>query len=53
MYSQKSMWFYQIQLSDNLQLIKKTYDRTGNQKKGNISLSDQQVYYLQVFERLY
>ena len=31
----------------------KTYNHTGNQKKGHISLGDQQSFYLQVFQRLY
>ena len=44
--------FYQIQLSENLQLIEKNLNHTGNQKKGQIYLGDQQTYYLQVIQRL-
>ena len=41
--------------SKDLQLIKGTdqENHTGNEKKGHISLGDQQAYYLQVLQRLY
>ena len=42
-----------MQLSEDLQLIEKTKNSAGNQKKGHISLGDQQSYYLQVFQRLW
>ena len=45
--------FYQVKLSEDLWLIEKTYNHIGNQKKGNISLGDQQSHYLQVLQRLY
>ena len=35
-----------------LELIEKTQNHTGNQKKGHICLGDQQSYYLQVFRRI-
>ena len=42
-------------LSKDLQLIKRTdqENHTGSEKKGHISLGDQQAYYLQVRQRLY
>ena len=42
-----------MQLSEDLQLIKKIWNHTGNQKKGRTSLGDQQANYLQAFQRLY
>ena len=42
-----------LSLSKDLQLIKKTRNHTGNQTKGHIFRSDQQYYYLQVFQTLY
>ena len=34
---QKTKAVYQVQLSEDLQLIEKTLNHTGNQKRGNIS----------------
>ena len=48
----KPWQLYQVQLSENLQLIDKTENHTGSQKN-DISLGDQQSYHLQVFQRLY
>ena len=42
-----------MQLSEDLQWIQKTRNLTENQKKGQISQDNQQVYYLQVFQRMY
>ena len=42
-----------MHLSVDLQLIKKTLNRTGMQKKGHIFLGDQQADYLQICQRLY
>ena len=44
--------FYQIRMSEDLQLTEKTWNHTGNQLKGRITSDDQQAYYLQVFQRL-
>ena len=40
-----------MQLSKELQLREKTWNRTEDQKKGRISQGDQRVYDLQVFQR--
>ena len=45
--------FYQIQLSEDLKLIEKTWNHTGNEKKSHISRGDQQAYYLHRFRRSY
>ena len=45
--------FYKIQLSEDLQLIKKTWKHTGKLTRGHTSQTDQKTYYLQVFQRLY
>ena len=39
------------QLSEDLQLIRKTLNHTGNQIKDHISLGDQESYYLLLFTR--
>ena len=36
-----------------MQLFEKTWNHTVNQKKGHISLGDQQAYYLHVFQILF
>ena len=48
----RALEFYQIQLSDNLKLIEKTWNHTGNEKS-HISRGDQQAYYLHRFRRSY
>ena len=45
----KAFSIYQMQLSEDLQLIEKIQNQTGNKKKDVISLGDQQPYYLQVY----
>ena len=42
-----------MQLEEVLQLIEKTYNHIENKKNCHISLSDQQSYYLQVFQIFY
>ena len=42
-----------MQLSEDLQWIQKTRNLYENHKKGQISQDNQQVYYLQVFQRMY